>query len=94
MNIVTFLHKVSQVIINPFIRLLFLVALVVFLWGVFNAIKGSANDAKRQDGKTQMFWGIIGMFIMISVYGILNLIIGTVGVDGQTQTQIDQVIKR
>jgi hypothetical protein len=28
-----------------------------------------------------MFWGIIGLFIMVSVYGILGIVLGTVGAD-------------
>jgi len=67
---------------------------VIFAWGIFTSVKGSASDSERASGRKQMFWGIIGMFIMISVYGIINFIIGTVGVDGQTQGQINQVLKR
>jgi hypothetical protein len=93
-TIVSFINKVSQVIINPAIQILFLLALLYFLWGVFNFVKGSDADDTRETGKRHMIWGIFGMFIMISAYGILNFIIGSVGVDGQTQGEINQVLKR
>jgi hypothetical protein len=93
-TIVSFINKVSQVIINPAIQLLFLLALLYFLWGVFKFVKGSDADDSRETGKQHMIWGIFGMFIMISAYGILNFIIGSVGVDGKTQGEINQVLKR
>lgn len=93
-NIISFINKINQVIINPIIQLLFIVALIYFIWGIFVFVKGSSNEADRETGSRHMFWGIFGMFIMISAYGILNFIIGSVGVDGKTQREINQVLKR
>ncbi len=94
MNIIQFIHKVNDVILNPIIKLLFLVALVVFIWGVFLYMKGADNDKDRTTGRRHMLWGLFGMFIMISVFGIMAVIMGTFGIDGEVQGQIDQVIKR
>ncbi len=93
-NIVDFIHKVNQVILNPILKLIFLIALIIFIWGVFSFLKNSDNDKERATGRSQMLWGLFGMFIMISVYGIINVIIGTVGVDGASQNEINQVLKR
>ena len=92
-NIVGFIHKVNEAILNPVLKLLFLAALVYFLWGVFSYVKNGDSDSDRETGRRHMIWGIFGMFIMISVYGIINIILGTVGVDGSTRTEINKVLK-
>lgn len=93
-NIIQFIHRVNEIILNPIIRLLFLVALVVFIWGVFSYVRGADSDGERETGRKHMIWGLFGMFIMVSVFGIINVIIGTFGIDGATQGQLNQVIKR
>jgi len=71
------LNKVIVIILNPVILLLFSLALIVFLWGVMQYVR-KANDSKeRETGGQHILWGVIGMAIMLSVYGIMNLIINT-----------------
>ena len=83
-----FLNRVSYYILNPLIGLLFAVALAYFIWGVFNFIRNQDSDAERETGKQHMVWGIIGMFIMVAVYGIIGIITHTFGLDTvQTITQ-------
>jgi len=77
-----FLGRLSFYILNPLIGLLFAVALAYFVWGVFRFLSLQESDKEREDGKAHMIWGIIGMFIMIAVFGIINLIIGTFGLTG------------
>ncbi len=76
-----FVKKVAEVLINPFIVLLFTVALVWFLYGVFKFLSNSGNDEERSTGKRHILWGIIGMFIMMSVFTIMQIIVRTIGSD-------------
>ncbi len=92
-NIIDFIHKVNVAILNPILKLLFLVALLYFMWGVFSYVKNGDSDSDRETGRRHMIWGIFGMFIMISAYAIINIILGTIGVDGSTQTEINKVLK-
>jgi len=67
-------------IILPLITLAFAVALIIFIWGALGyilALRKGDTDVGRQNGQRHMFWGAIGMAIMISVFGILQFIIGT-----------------
>ena len=66
-------------IVNPVIYFIFAVALMYFLYGVLIFILNADDETKRQVGKQHMFWGLIGLFIMVSVYGIIGIIIGTTG---------------
>lgn len=74
-----FLGRVNTYLFNPLIGLLFAVALGYFLWGVLVFLMDPDNETKRGEGKQHMLWGVIGMFIMVAVYGIINIITGTFG---------------
>lgn len=65
-------------IVNPAIALMMGVAIIFFLWGVFGFIRNAESSEERKKGGTHMLYGALGLFIMVSAYGILNLIIGTV----------------
>lgn len=68
------LVKITDQILNPLIGLIIAVALMVFIVGVIEFIAGAANDEKRSNGKQHMVWGIIGLFIMVSVFGIIQVL--------------------
>ena len=76
----TLLNKVNAIILNPLITLAFAVALMYFLYGVYEFIKESDSEDARSKGREHILWGIIGMFIMISVYGIIRVLLTTFGV--------------
>jgi len=73
------LNNIKLYILNPIITFLFALALVYFFYGVFKFIANSGNDAGQKEGKSHMLWGIVGLAIMVSVYGLLNLVVGTIG---------------
>lgn len=75
----TFLARLVDTIVNPLIVLMFAAAVVYFLWGVFNYIKGAASDSDRKTGAQHILWGVVGMFIMVSVYGIIKVALNTFG---------------
>lgn len=71
------------------VPLVFAIAFIVFLWGIFNFfIAGGADEEKREAGKKFMVWGFIGFFVMVSVWGIVNLLVGTFGFDAQTRPDL------
>ena len=75
------LNGIKTEIVNPAIYLLLALAGVYFVWGVFSFISNQENDEGREKGKQHMIWGIIGIFIMLSAFGIIKMITGTFGVD-------------
>lgn len=52
-------------------------AIVVFLYGVFKFISSEGDD--KQGGREFMFWGIVGIFVMISFWGIVKILQNTFG---------------
>jgi hypothetical protein len=75
-----FIFKVEVIIINPVILLGFAIALLVFLYGVFEFIRNGQSSDARATGGQHILWGVIGMFIMIAAGGIMNVICGTLGI--------------
>ncbi len=75
-----FLGKVDTMILNPLIVLLFALALIYFLYGVFEFVSGQDNDEKKTTGKSHMIWGVIGLTIMMGVWFIMGVILNTLGI--------------
>lgn len=82
MDISTLLNNVNQYILNPIIVLLFVLAFLYFLVGIVKLIAGAGNEKVRETGKQNMLWGLVGMFIMFGVFGIINIILKTFGITG------------
>lgn len=80
--VVTFMGKVNDAIINPIIGVIFAFALLYFLWGLFLFLMNMDNESKISEGKRHMFYGIIGMTVMVSVFAIIALVLATFGVEG------------
>jgi hypothetical protein len=80
-------------VINEFIvPLLFAIAFVVFIWGVFQyLILGAGNPDKRKEGVQLILWGIIGFFVMVSVWGMVNLLVGAFDFGGQGVQKVPTV---
>ena len=54
-------------------------ALVAFFWGLVKFIYNAGSDTKREEGKQVMLWGIIALFIIVSIWGIIGFIQGELG---------------
>ncbi|KKS33385.1 MAG: hypothetical protein UU96_C0026G0012 [Parcubacteria group bacterium GW2011_GWC2_42_13] len=68
------LQKIIVQIINPVIVILVTLALVVFIWGIVQMIYSANNEEKRTQGKKHLLWGLVGLFIMLTVRGLLAII--------------------
>lgn len=75
--------------ITPIITLIVSGAVVVFLWGVFKFIKSEGKE--KEAGKEMMVWGIVGIFVMVSVWGLVNILRGTFNLDN-TQVEINNIL--
>ncbi len=73
----SFLSKINDAILFPLITLMMAVALLIFLYGAFEYVKGAANDASREEGSRHLLYGTIGLLVMLSALAILNIAAGT-----------------
>lgn len=64
---------------NVLVPVLFAVAFIVFLWGAFYTfIVGATSEEAKEKGKSLMLWGLIGFFVMVSIWGLVNLLTNSV----------------
>ena len=73
----SFLGRVVTQIVNPIILLLAGAAFVLFVWGVFEFVKNAGDASKREEGRSAIMWGIIGLVVIFGAYGIINIALGT-----------------
>jgi hypothetical protein len=68
------------IINNSVIPLLFAVAVIMFIWGVFQFfILNAEDEKKRTEGKQFMIWGIVALAVMLSVWGLVGILGNTFG---------------
>ncbi len=78
-----FYHLVNYVIciigssVLPFI---FGLAVLVFIYGVVQYMAGAEEEAKREQGRQFIIWGLIALFAMVSVWGLVRVLNNTFGV--------------
>ena len=68
-------------ILSQVIILLVAFAVVFFLYGILKYITAGDDEEKRTKMKNVMIYGIIGLFVMISFWGIVNILINTFELD-------------
>ncbi|MEX0910309.1 MAG: hypothetical protein WDZ73_00960 [Candidatus Paceibacterota bacterium] len=73
------LNKINTNIINPLIMLLIGVAVIYFLFGVVKYIASADNATERAVGAKHMMWGVVGLFIMVTAFGIMQFVCNVVG---------------
>jgi len=74
-------------ILNGVIFLFITIAIVVFFWGLISYLANIGGEDAAKQGIKLMVWGIIALFVMVSIWGIIRLLQNTFGVGGN-QTAI------
>lgn len=71
---------IINVINNVLVPVLFAIAFLVFLYGAFSTFILGANGKEdvKEKGKNLMLWGLIGFFVMVSLWGLVNILTGTI----------------
>lgn len=75
---------IISLINNVAVPLVFALAFIVFIWGVFLFfIAGGHNEEGKEKGRALMLYGLIGFFVMVSVWGLVNILTGTFNLENQ-----------
>ncbi len=67
-------------ILNAIIPFIIAIAVVFFIWGVFQYMIAGDED-KKKEAKGMILYGIIGIFVMVSVYGLVNILVRTLDLE-------------
>ena len=74
--------------LNGIIGLFITLAIVVFFWGLIKYL-WSIDNENAHEGLKIMFWGLIAIFVMVSIWGIIRLLQSTLKV-----TSTDPIIPK
>jgi hypothetical protein len=70
---------------NILVPVLMAIAFIVFIWGIYKYfIYGAAEEKSQTEGRQLVLWGLIGFVIILSLWGIVNLFMGTLGLSAGT----------
>jgi uncharacterized membrane protein (DUF373 family) len=66
-------------IINQITSVLFALAIMFFIWNLVVYLFSSTQSEKRSEAAKYMLWGIISIFVMVGLYGFINILLETTG---------------
>ena len=70
-------------IIGYAIVLLIAIAVLVFIIGILKYIARGDEEEERKKAKNLMIYGIISLFVMVSVWGLVNILAETFELENQ-----------
>lgn len=67
-------------ILGLIVKLLWLLAFAVFIWGIVQFIAAAGNSSKKDAAKNYIIYGLIGIFVLLSFMGIIKIVGETFGI--------------
>lgn len=65
--------------VNSIVTFIMVLTMVVFVWGIFKLVFSSHDSKEREQAKGYIFWGIVALAIMVSVWGLVNFLTSSFG---------------
>ena len=77
-------QRIGKVLLGPVEMVIFAAGFLLFMWGLVKFMWNVGEGGSQSDGKQHMLWGIIGMFLMVSIWSMIALIDSTFGFGATT----------
>lgn len=82
-NICQVASTILYIINYVLVPVIFALAFIVFLYGIANAyIFHTGDEEAVKRGHRLILWGIIGFVVMVSIWGLVNVVANTFGLAG------------
>ena len=78
-------------LINLALPIVVAIALLSFFWGLVKFIFAASDESKQAEGRRLMIWGLVGLFVMVSVWGLVRFIGDALGVGQGDTISVPQV---
>jgi uncharacterized membrane protein YidH (DUF202 family) len=75
---VTTLYQKILYFLNLAVPLAIAIAVVIFIYGVLKYVT-AGEDEDKSKARNFMIWGIVAIFVMVSVWGLVNILKNTFG---------------
>jgi len=82
-------NSVSSItsLVNSLIPLIIGIGVLVFLWGLVGYVTAGGDEEKKKGARDTMIYGVIVLFVMVSVWGLVNILVNTFGTGGNNRPQ-------
>ncbi|MFA6523916.1 MAG: pilin [Candidatus Paceibacterota bacterium] len=70
-------------ILDTVIPVLIVLGIVYFVWGVVQYVMASEEEAKKV-GRERMIYGIIGLVVIVGMWGLVGIVTNTFNLSGTT----------
>ena len=78
----TILDNIKE-FVNNLVPILLIIATIVFVWGVILFLTAGADEERRANARSLMIYGLVALFVIVAVWGIVNVLIGFFDVGGE-----------
>jgi len=69
-------------IILSLIPIILAVAVLLFFWGIIKFIASAGDEEARKAGISFMLWGMVGLFVMVTFWGLIGYVQEAFGLSG------------
>jgi sugar phosphate permease len=59
-------------------------AFLYFIYGIVKFVNPNTGEKDKVDARNSILWGLVGMAIMFSVYGLISFVLSTFGIKPNT----------
>lgn len=80
-------------LVGALVPILITLALVVFFWGLVRYLWGKGGKTDHKAGKELMIWGLVSLFVMVSVWGIVRLAQDALGINPNVNPTSPRVLQ-
>ena len=80
------IETATEIVNSTLIPLAFALCLLYFFWGVAKYIReGAGSDKAAEEGRKIMVWGVVALFIVSSIWGIISFIQNELSIPSDVQ---------
>jgi hypothetical protein len=88
MGLSNFITRVNSLMEGALIPIAFTLCLIYFSWGVAQYIKNSDSAKASEQAKNVMVWGLVGLFVAVSIWGLVALLKDELDIPDYNQVRI------
>lgn len=74
-------------VLQSVVLVVFSLALVVFAWGIVKYLTAAGDAAKLKVARPFLWWGIIGLFVLAAVWGLIVFIAKELNIQEGPETE-------
>lgn len=71
------LFNLTEGILNKMVPLLIGIAVVILLTAAVRYVTAAEDEEKKKNAKNMLIYSIVALFVMVSVWGLVNILSGT-----------------